>query len=961
MSGKARMTQGRLRFALAALLAATATLATAAPASATLGITNWDGATMLGNGEAATQAGSHPHIASTTFSITTAITPAEQELPTEALKDGIVELPPGLLGNPQAVPSCPIAVFESEGGGHACPFESQIGNAELEVANFEVSKPPYGGTLYDLFNLAAPPGTPALLGFNIQNVSVFVVPKLRTGGDYGVTLSSLNANQSAPYKSFSFEVWGVPADPSHDEFRGNCIIEGAGGPGTGRKGGVSGDKCPSAEAADPKAFVSLPTACIGPTRSDLTVRGWGGGEDHASFLSHDTSEPPQLVGNTGCGALDFSPSLEARPTTNLADSPTGLKVDLHLPQQGITDPEGTVEADLRDTTVTLPEGLAINPAGGNGLAACSSAQIDLHGEGPPQCPDASKIGTVKVDSPLVDHPLPGALYIAAPHDNPFDSLLALYIVVDDPQSGTVVKLAGMVAADPQSGQLTSTFAENPQLPFEDLELSIPGGAFAPLKTPATCGAYSTTSSLTPWSAPESGPPATPSDTYEISQGPGGGCASSEATMPNAPSFDAGTVEPLAGHYSPFVLSLRREDGSQRFSAIGLQPPPGLLAKLAGTTRCPEAALAAAAAHSGQAEQASPSCPASSHVGTVVVGAGAGPAPYYAEGQAYLAGPYKGAPLSLAIITPAVAGPFDLGTIVTRTALHLNPVSAQIDAVSDPIPSILQGIPLNIRTVQVRLDRPGFTLNPTSCDPSEVKGQETSTLGQIASLQSRFQLAECTRLGFKPKMTLSLKGGHKRGQNPALTVVLKPRPGDANIGSVSVALPHSEFLDQAHIGTVCTRVQWAADTCPAGSAYGTVSVTTPLLDQPLTGNVYLRSSDNLLPDLVPDLRGPADLPIRFEAAGRTDSIHGGIRNSFDFVPDAPFTKLVVKLRGANRGLLENSRDICAKTYRARVRYGAHNGLTYVEHPPLATRCKGKGKRGHRRHSRNAKLRHPRAVR
>jgi hypothetical protein len=287
------------------------------------------------------------------------------------------------------------------------------------------------------------------------------------------------------------------------------------------------------------------------------------------------------------------------------------------------------------------------------------------------------------------------------------------------------------------------------------------------------------------------------------------------------------------------------------------------------------------------------------------------------------------------------------------------VTAQIDATSDPIPSILEGIPLDLRSVQVRLDRPEFTLNPTSCDPTSVLGQETSTLGQIASLQSRFQLAECTRLRFKPKMTLRLEGGHKRGQNPALTVVLKPRPGDANIGSLSVALPHSEFLDQAHIRTVCTRVQWAADACPPGSVYGTVSVTTPLLDQPLTGNVYLRSSDNLLPDLVPDLRGPPELPIRFEAAGRTDSIHGGIRNSFDFVPDAPFTKLVVKLRGANKGLLENSRDICANTYRATVKYGAHNGLRRTEHPPLQIKCGGKGK--HKRRHHRAKLRHLRAVR
>jgi hypothetical protein len=960
MSAKARITQARLRFALAALIATVAMLALAAPASATLGLTNWDGETLLENGEAATQAGSHPAIGSTTFSLTTTITPAEQELPTEALKDAIAELPPGLLGNPQAVARCPIVDLLPESNIDSCPSESQVGVVILDLGDWDVSEP-VDPEVFKLYNLVPPPGIPALLGFRVLSVPTFVIPKLRSGGDYGLTLSSINTNHTLPYKDFTFEVWGVPAAPSHDKFRGACISVGA---HTGGLFGPTGKECPSPDwPENAKAFISLPTSCLGPMRSDLTVRGWEGGEDSASFLSHRTlAEGGEPVGNTGCGALDFSPTLEARPTTNVADAPTGLKVDLHIPQEGIEDPEGTVEAHLKDTTVTLPEGLVINPSGANGLGACSSAQaglltpigakpIHLSDQGA-NCPDNSKVGSAEVDTPLVDHPVRGSLYIAAPNDNPFGSLLALYLAIDDPQTGTHATLPGEVHADPNTGQLTSTFTENPQLPVEDVKLDIPGGAYAPLKTPSTCGTYQTTSSLTPWSAPESGPPATPSDSYEISQGLGGGCPSQEAQMPNSPSFDAGTVEPLAGHYSPFVLNLRREDGSQRFAAIGLQPPKGLLAKLAGTSRCSEAALAQAASKPGDDERANPSCPASSHVGTVIAGAGAGPAPYYAQGEAYLAGPYKGAPISLAIITPASAGPFDLGTIVTRTALHLDPETAQIDAVSDPIPAILEGIPLNIRTVQVRLDRPGFTLNPTSCDPSEVKGQAISTLGQVASLASRFQLAECTRLPFKPKIAFSLKGGTKRGDHPALTAILKARPGDANLASISVALPRSEFLDQGHIGTVCTRVQWAADACPAASVYGTVSVKTPLLDQPLSGNVYLRSSDNLLPDLVPDLRGPADLPVRFSAAGRTDSIHGGIRNTFDFVPDAPFTKLVVKLKGAKKGLLVNSRDVCAKTYRATVKYGAHNGLALTEHPPLKASCKGKAKKKKHRAAKRA---------
>jgi hypothetical protein len=907
-----------------------ATLAIAAPAqAASIELTSFDGGVFQQSGVTTTLAGSHPHSASASFDL--AYAPNEDGIlaPLENLKDAIVELPPGLVGNPQAVAECTNAEFAS--GTRGCPAESQVGVFTLisfEAGGFYTTKTP-------LYNMKAPKGTAAQLGFYIIFVPVTISAGVRTG-DYGITTKALNAQESLKVAGASVEVWGVPADPSHDEMRDECLDFWTGKP--------TGKSCPSTDwPDDPKAFFSLPTSCTGPVKTDLEVVGWQYGTDSASFLSHDDAEPiPNPVGGTDCAALDFSPTLLARPTTNVADAPSGLEVDLHIPQDTIADPNGRVEAHLRDTTVTLPEGLVVNPSGANGLDGCSAGQIDLNGPNPASCPDASKVGTVEVETPLLDHPVKGAVYVAKPHENPFNSLLALYIAVDDPQTGVVVKLAGEVSPDPVTGQLSSTFTENPQVPFEDFKLRFFGGAAASLRTPAVCGEYTTTSSLTPWSAPESGPPATPSDTWQITQGSGGACASSESSLSHAPAFDAGTISPIAGRHSPFVVNLRRQDGSQQLRALEVSPPQGLLAKLAGTTRCSDAALVAAASKSGLAEKAGPSCPASSRVGAVVAAAGAGPAPYYAEGTAYLAGPYKGAPLSLAIVTPATAGPFDLGTIVVKTALYVDSKSARISAISDPIPHILEGIPLDVRSVQVALDRPNFVLNPTSCDPMAVQGQALSALGQVASLQSRFQLAECTRLGFKPKMTLHLKGGSKRGQHPALTATLKPRPGDANIASLSVALPRSEFLDQSHIGTICTRVQFAQDACPPASVYGAVSVTTPLLDEPLTGNVYLRSSDNLLPDLVPDLRGPAELPIRFESAGRTDSIRGGIRNTFDFVPDAPFTKLVVKLKGAKKGLLVNSRDICAKTYRVTVKYGSHNGLAYSDNPPLAIKCKGRAK-------------------
>jgi hypothetical protein len=439
--------------------------------------------------------------------------------------------------------------------------------------------------------------------------------------------------------------------------------------------------------------------------------------------------------------------------------------------------------------------------------------------------------------------------------------------------------------------------------------------------------------LTPWSGTA---PVTPSDSFAIEGGPGGGPC---AAYPNSPAFVANTLSPIAAKYTPLVVNLRREDGSQQFSAVTLSPPPGLLGKLAGIPYCSEAAIAAAAAKTGKGEQLSPSCPSASRLGTVVAGAGAGPTPYFASGSAYLAGPYKGAPLSMVIVTPAVAGPFDLGAVVVRTALQVDLETTRITAVSDPLPQILQGIPLDIRTIQVRLDRPDFTLNPTSCDPMSFDGQLKSVLGQIAPLQSRFQAAECSNLGFDPKLSIALSGKTKRTGNPALTATLTyPQGAYANIASASVALPHSEFLDQAHIKTICTRVQFAADACPKGAIYGKAKATSPLLDAPLEGPVYLRSSSNPLPDLVVDLRGQ----IHAALVGRIDSINGGIRTTFTSVPDAPVSKFILQMRGGDKGLLENSRNLCKGTNRATAIFTGQNGKVKAMRPALKASC-GRGKK------------------
>ncbi|HEX5762186.1 MAG TPA: hypothetical protein VFY04_03585 [Solirubrobacterales bacterium] len=910
----------------------------------------FDGGVFDEAGEPVNQAGSHPHRGSTEFMLSTMVRPEGLEWAIEDLDDVVVDLPPGVVGNPQVLDTCTFAQLQGDRGAatnQECPSESQVGLVTiLQSGNLLPAPGTPAAATFAVYNMEPPEGVAALFAFNVSGTMVSVSGEVRTGGDYGIRTLSLNAPIVLPLVGVEFEFWGVPSDPANDAQR-TC-------PDSPLKG------CSSTMPLEP--FLSLPTSCNGPVTTEIAATGWMGGSARSSFVSHDNFGDP--LPNANCAALDFKPTLKARPTTNLADSPSGLEVDLAVPQAGpcTAGPPVTCDpatAHLRDTTVTLPEGLVVNPSSANGLQACSIAQFGLTspiGAAPitttadaATCPSASKLGTVEVDTPLLDHPVPGAVYLAEPFDNPFDSLLALYIALDDPESGVVVKLAGKVEADPQTGQLTSTFENNPQLPFETLRLDFFGGARGSLRTPATCGTYSTTSSLTPWSAPESGPPATPSDAWAITQAPGGGaCSTSQGALPNSPSFDAGTIAPIAGASSPMVINLRREDGSQQFSALNLTPPPGLVGKLAGIPYCSEAALGEAAAKSGRAEEASPSCPQASYLGSAVAAAGAGPAPYHAPGKAYLTGPYKGAPLSVAIVTPATAGPFDLGTVVVRSALHVDPKTAQITALSDPIPSILEGIPLDVRSIQVKLDRPDFVVNPTSCDPMAFGGRLLSTLGQSAALQSRFQVGECGRLGLKPRLSLRLKGGTKRGKYPALTAVLRPRAGDANLASISVTLPRSEFLAQEHIRTVCTRVQFAADQCPAAAVYGTATVTTPLLDYPLTGPVYLRSSDNELPDLVPDLRGPAWQPIRIESSGRTDSIRGGIRNTFDFVPDAAFTKLVLRMQGGKKGLLVNSRNICAGRNRATVKMGAHNGESFEARPLVrAAGCPKKAQKRKRR--------------
>jgi hypothetical protein len=873
--------------------------------------------------------------------------------PVSSPKDLHFQWPPGLIGDPTAFPTCTSAqFFQSADSGHAnaCPPQSAIG-----VAAVSFNEPGFALATQlsvPLFNLKPEPGEPARFGFNIVAGATPVVidTSLRADGDYGVTVETNNITQTAGLLASQVTVWGNPGDPRHNRQRGwACLIESRG------YAVEEGALQPCASTAttlgtQTPAFLTTPTSCTLPASSTVIGDTWA---DPLAVPDFPTLASTTFPTFEGCNQLPFAPKVAAEPTAKSAASSSGLNFDLDFVNEGLSNPNGRAESAVKKVTVALPKGVTTNPSVANGLQSCSLAQFHAEELGVQTCPEASKIGEVEIQSPLVEEAVDGAIYVAKQNDNPSrdaqhpnGNLLSIYMVAKNPNLGVLVKSAGAVTPDPQTGQLSTTFDELPQLPFNHFHLHFREGSRAPLITPGLCGSYSTQAQLYPYANPQV--PVERTATFTVNSGANGQpCASSEAGLPNKPTLSAGTVSPVAASYSPLVFKVNREDGSQALGSISAALPEGLLGKLAGVTECSNAQIAQAESRSGEGqgatELASPSCPAASQVGTVNVGTGAGPNPFYVPGKAYLAGPYKGAPLSLAIITPAVVGPFDLGTIVVRTALQVDPMTTQITAVSDPIPTIVHGLPTVVRSVSLNMDRPNFTLNPTSCEPKQITAQAVSTLGNIAPLQNRFQASACAALGFKPSLKLSLSGQTKRAGHPALKAVLTyPKGSYANIAKAQVALPGSEFLDQGNLNLVCKQADLKAGTCPKNSIYGKVKAWSPLLDKPLVGNVYLGVGFGYkLPALVAELNGQ----IRVLLVGKVDTDKDkGIRNTFLAVPDAAVSRFELSLKGGKKyGLLENSENICKKTQKAEAAFTAQNGKLEELQPTISNSCGKKGKK------------------
>lgn len=663
----------------------------------------------------------------------------------------------------------------------------------------------------------------------------------------------------------------------------------------------------------------------------------------------DTQDFETSVGTTGCHLVPFQPGL-AVTAGGAVDSPEPATVDVQMPFE--PGPEKIANSHLLKASVVLPEGAGLNPATANGLQACTEAQFGKGTDNPIACPAASKIGDIDVDTNALDQPLEGDVYVGEPTSNDPSSgnLFRIFLHAFNDRYGVNVRLIGNVFPNPDTGQLTVVVDNNPQAPFTSFRVTVNGGPKGALTSPPTCGPNTTTATYTPWSGTAD---VTQTSDFNLATDPSGGaCPPTMAARKFAPGYSAKSDDTTGGAHSPFRVRISRVDGEQELKVVDVTLPGGLTAKLAGVPYCPDGAASAAAAASGAAERASSSCPAASQIGTVTTQSGTGSEPLQLGGKAFLMGPYKGAPLSFVTITPAVAGPYDLGTVVLRVPLFVDPTTARVRAASDVIPHVFGGVKLDIRSIDVDVDRPQFMLNPTNCDPKSVAGTIDGGGGNPLNpatfshypVSAAYQATGCDKLGFKPKLRLRLYGkkASKRRGHPRIEAKLTARQGDANIARTAVTLPAGTLLDNSHFKTICTRVQLAAGQCPKGAQYGNAKAFTPLLDAPLKGPVYLVSSSDKLPNLVADLRGQVNVQLR----GVITTVKGRMKTTFPETPDVPVSKFVLKMQGGGKGLLINSSDLCKskKRRQAKVNMKAHNGKKVKKNKQkINVKCKGKKKK------------------
>jgi hypothetical protein len=908
------------------------------------------------DGSTDTQAGSHPYAMSTNIAMNTEVLPKEPT--TDSLyqvqpdggtfKDVIADLPPGLVGDPNATAKkCSLAQMDWTGehlgeslspGHEPCPVESVIGELEVEFGASRV----IGGILREpIYNLIPPHGVAAQIGSKFIIPNVFVNVGVHAGGDYPVQAESLQAPVVEPVIATRLIVYGIVGN-----------------------------------GANRKAFLTLPTGCAGPLHSSVSVDSYGNPGHYVSATSVTRNTSGQPVGLSGCSKLQFPPTITVSPDTTDASTSSGLTVGVHVSQKAAQNPEGLAESSLRDTTVTLPEGVAINPAGADGLESCSEGLAGFTGfsefnsefepgvktatftsempeplqPGANFCPDGSKIGTVKIKTPLLEHELEGAVYLAAQNANPFGSLVAMYLIAEDPASGTIIKLTGEVHLS-ETGQIVTTFKNTPDLPFEELQLHFFGGERAPLTTPSRCGIYTTQAVFTPW---DGNGPVTSESSFQIEHSPSGGPCPG-ASLPFNPSLTAGTTSIQAGGFSPFTMTMSREDGQQSLQAISLNMPAGLSGLLSGVKLC------------GEAEANAGTCGPESEIGETIVSVGVGNDPFTVKGgRVYITGPYKGAPFGLSIVNPAVAGPFNLGQVIVRAKIEVNPITAALTITSDnegpyKIPQYIDGIPLQIKHVNVLINRSDFTFNPTNCNPMAITGSLDSTEGSTDALSVPFQATNCATLGFAPKFAASTSGKTSRTDGASLSVTLTypsaPFGSQANIKQVKVELPKGLPSRLTTLQKACTAAQFHANPagCPAASVVGHAKAITPLVPVPLEGPAYFVSNGGeAYPNLIVVLQGYG---VTIDLVGDTFISKAGITSStFKTVPDAPVGSFELTLPEGPHSALTTDGSLCAQKLTMPTEFLAQNGAQLRQTTKIAVTGCPKVKKAAKHTKRKAKHKH-----
>ena len=841
-----------------------------------------------------TQAGGHGDL-SLTFAFNTHPDLVLINAPDEDPKSLVVNLPPGVVGNPQAYPKCASSFLTTNG---YCPADTQVGTIEYTLAMLPFT------FLSPIYNMVPQSGRVAELAFEnvfITQVQVHILASVRTGDDYGITTTVPGLPGNLKPLSGNVVIWGVPSDSSHDDMRGSFLD-----PKTGCLppfGPPSGTLCPS--NLPPRPFFTNATQCSTPGSVSLTADSY---QHPGQFLSPSVAIPQQM---TGCDLLQFDPSISLKPDVPQAAKPSGYSVDLHIPQ---TDsPTAPATAHLKKAVVTLPEGVTVSPSAADGLQGCSDAQIAIHSAADPTCPNEAKIGSVHIVSPLLPGPIDGSVFQGTQTPG---HLLRIFIVAKG--FGVLVKLPGSIDLNQSTGQITTTFDNNPQLPFEDFILKFKGGPRAPLSNPRTCGTKTTTAVLTSWS----GQTVTTSSSFQISKdGKGSPCP----PYGFSPAFGAQADNPVAGHNSSFSLFFSRTDDDQEFRDVSTTLPRGLLARVANVPLC------------GAGAAATGTCGEASRVGSVTTSAGPGSHPFFLSGRAYITGPYKGRPFGLSLVVPAKAGPLDLGNVVVRAAIQVRN-DGSLGVVADKLPVMLQGIPLQVRSVRVNVNRSKFIVNPTNCAPMRVNASIASIDGAIARVGSRFQVGDCAALPFKPKMTISVgrKGHTRAGASTSLTATLTQTPGQAGVKLARVALPLALNARLDVVNNACTLAEFKADDCAEARAGSAVAVT-PFLKHALRGGVYFVKDPSKptgsLPNLMVALRGQVNIDLKGKV-----SIPDGTRlaTTFESVPDVPIKRFSLRLVDGSHGPVGIAQNLCSsKARRAMVSITlrGQNGKLVQSHPPL----------------------------